>query len=128
VDQSIRVTAEGWLVAQTAADVIDGDATVGRPQRLNQVAEVKGPSGVAVDHHHGIAGAFVEVVEAQPRAIEPAAFKGIKGTVYHSTPSIKQFRPLPIPRKPTRSPRRRNSRSSARAAVSGSETVPMLPR
>ena len=48
--------------------------------------------------------------------------------IHHSTPSIRQLRPLPMPRKPTRSPGRRKSRSSARAAVSGSETVPMLPR
>ncbi len=48
--------------------------------------------------------------------------------VHHSTPSIMQLSPLPIPRNATRSPGCRNARSSARAAVSGSETVPMLPR
>src|SRR5262249_32884694 len=36
---------------------------------------------------------------------------------YHSSPSIKQDKPLPMPRKLTRSPGRRNSRSSAKAAV-----------
>ena len=47
---------------------------------------------------------------------------------YQSTPSIRQLSPLPIPKSATRSPVERMSRSSAKAAVSGSETVPMFPR
>src|SRR5262249_5401599 len=57
-----------------------------------------------------------------------SAICNLQFLAYHSTPSIRQFRPEPMPRKPTRSPRSRNSRSSARAAVRGSDTVPMLPR
>ena len=47
---------------------------------------------------------------------------------HHSNPSIKQFSPLPIPKNPTRSPRSRNSRPSASAAVIGNATVPVFPR
>ena len=47
---------------------------------------------------------------------------------YHSSPSIRQFKPLPIPRNPTRFPRVRNSLSEAIAAVIGKDTEPMFPR
>lgn len=53
---------------------------------------------------------------------------GRGGGCYQSTPRIMQLSPLPIPKSPTRSPDFRKPRSSASAAVSGSETVPMLPR
>ena len=95
-----------------------------------------------MEHHDRLAGALVEVVHGgRPSRVEGAAREGVATNasnavgcgsshagVHHSSPSIRQFRPLPMPRKPTRSPGWRNSRSSARAAVSGSETVPMLPR
>ena len=46
----------------------------------------------------------------------------------HSKPSTRQFSPLPMPQKATRWPGKRNSRSSAIAAVMGSDAVPILPR
>src|SRR4028118_1867830 len=79
-------------------------------------------------HDDRVASALVHVVELEAVAVEESTLEWIKLWVYHSTPSIRQLSPLPIPRSPTRSPRRRKSRSSASAAVSGSETVPMFPR
>ena len=95
-----------------------------------------------MEHDDRLAGAFVDVVELEPAAIEVAA--GVVGQEafqdlvqrrgrsvledHHSTPSIMQLSPLPIPRNATRSPGCKKARSSARAAVSGSETVPMFPR
>ena len=68
----------------------------------------------------------------QPVEVERLVVEGIEvfrnQGRYQSSPSIRQFRPLPIPRNATRSPEQRNLRSSASAAVSGSDTVPMFPR
>src|SRR5262249_3394275 len=91
-------------------------------------AEEERPGGVAVQHHDGLPAALVEVVEAHAAAVEEVALERVEVRAHHSTPSIRQLSPEPMPRKPTRSPGRRNSRSSARAAVRGSDTVPMLPR
>ena len=53
---------------------------------------------------------------------------GYRPRLTHSKPNIRQFKPLPMPKKLTRSSGRMNSCSSAIAAVRGSDTVPMLPR
>src|SRR5206468_4190595 len=122
----VLVTRVVGLVGQAAADVIHRDNAVVVAQSVDQ-RQKEGPSGrVAVDHDHRLAASLVDVVIADARQVEDAIFVG--KDAHHSTPSIRQFNPLPMPRKPTRSPGRRNPRSSARAAVNGSDTVPMLPR
>ena len=77
--------------------------------------------------NHGITGALVHVVKLQAAAIVVAAGEGVEA-FYHSSPSIRQFRPLPIPKKATSLPDARMSRSAASAAVMGSDTVPMFPK
>ena len=128
IDETIRIALERRFVRKAAPDVIESDATVRRAQSLDETAEIERPRGVSVDHDDRIADAFVHVMEFEPAAVEVFALEWKKRSVYHSTPSIRQLSPLPMPSNPTRSPRRRNSRSSAKAAVSGSDTVPMLPR
>ena len=78
---------------------------VGLAQRLNQLTVVEGPARIAVKTNHGISGALVYVVKLQAAEIVITALEGVEGfAFYHSSPSIRQFRPLPIPKKATSLP------------------------
>ena len=127
----IVVTVVARFVGKTAADMIRDDATMVLAERLYQVAVIERPGRVAVDHDHRLAAPFIKIVVAQSVQVQVMAGEGVEFfevDAYHSTPSMRQLSPLPIPRNATRSPAERISRSSATAAVRGSETVPMLPR
>ena len=137
--QGVVVVGIVGFVGQAAADVIGNDDAPAAAQAENQRAVEKGPGRVAVEHDHWLALALVEIVQPSTRDVQEVAGERIQplrngerdGSVppaHHSTPSMRQFRPLPMPSRPTRSPGRRKSRSSASAAVNGSDTVPMLPR
>ena len=107
--------------------MIQSQDAVGRAERLNQLTVVERPARIAVNANHGIAVALVDVVKVQAAEIVIAALEGVEA-FYHSSPSIRQFRPLPIPKKATLLPDCRTSRSSASAAVMGSDTVPIFPK
>src|SRR5262249_22525583 len=115
------------LIRQPAADVVGSNCAVFIAQGEDEIAVIKRPGRVAVDHDHGFGLPFVQVVA--PMAVYGKIVSGKRiELLHHSNPSIKQLSPLPIPRKPTRFPVSRNPYSSASAAVKGSDTVPMLPR
>src|SRR5262249_44940199 len=110
--------------------------------RLDQVPIEERPGRIAVQHDHGLPRSLIDIVQAQTSTVEipPAVFGHeflqdmVHGrghsprAIHHSNASIMQLSPLPIPRNATRSPGSKNSRPSARPAVRGRETVPMLPR
>src|SRR5262249_31138456 len=123
------VAVGGRLVGESAADVVGDDAAEVVAQREDEVAVVERPRRVAVQHHDRLAPGPLGGGDAEggrPRVALPLGREEL--LVYHRSPSIRQLSPLPMPKKPTRSPGQRKSRSSARAAVRGSDTVPMLPR
>src|SRR5579871_3926190 len=132
--QTEVVTIRARFVGQSAADVVGHDAAIRIAECQHEIAIVEGPSRVAMQHDDRLALTLIQIMIAQAAAIDEMTGKGIQRAVkihraaYQWRPSMRQFNPLPIPMKPTRSPGSRNSRSSARAAVSGSDTVPMLPR
>ena len=123
------------------------DGTVPRRKPLDQLTKIERPSGIPVEHDHRFSAALVNVMHPPSvhihipggERIEMAEAGDIDGKrndhekfltsfSHHLIPNMRQFNPLPIPKKPTTSPETRNPRSSAIAAVIGSETVPMLPR
>ena len=59
IDQAIWIAAQRRLVAESAANVVHGDAATRVPQRLNESAEVEGPRRIAVHHDDWFAGPFV---------------------------------------------------------------------
>src|SRR5205085_4338509 len=97
----------------------------------NQVAIVKRPGGIAVEHDDGIARAFIHVMIFQIAEREIVRLKRIEPLEtrrYHSTPSMRQFNPLPMPRRASFSPRRTCPASMLSAIVTGSDAEPMLPK
>ena len=60
-------------------------------------------------HQQGLAPAFIQVMVIVapyfevmgPERVKASERGRINGRAYHSTPSMKQFSPLPIPRNPT---------------------------
>jgi hypothetical protein len=96
-----------------------------------------------MNHEHRFTATFVQVVVFEPSALDETRGERVKvlpsrtidGFVcerfhrtHHSMPSIRQFKPLPIPKNPTRSSLWITPLSSAMAAVIGSDTEPILPR
>ena len=79
---------------------------MGLPQAANDVAVVEGPRGIPVDHDHRLTLALVEIVQTRRASFEEIGFERVQFPVYryHTTSAIEQFKPLPIPIRPTRSP------------------------
>src|SRR5690349_21108912 len=83
------------------------------------------------EHRGFCARAFVEKTHTRAaRRRERFRREGILGNgnrAHHSSESIKQFRPLPMPSNPTRSPSRTAPASIALVNVAGNATDPVLP-
>jgi hypothetical protein len=130
--EAVRVHALVRFVRKPTADMVGHDDPVSVSEREHQMAVVIRPGGVAMHHEHGRACALVQIVHADAVEVQEATFERVvlkqRLHAYHSTPIIMQFNPLPIPRNATRSPCTIASRSAASAAVSGSDTVPILPK
>ena len=73
----------------------------------NDIAVIERPRRIAVDADHRRAVTLVDCIHQNAAADRvPSSIERIEPSVdgHHSSPSIMQFRPLPIPRRPTESP------------------------
>ena len=87
----------------------------------DQVAVIKGPGRVAMEHEKGfVAGTLIEVMITQTIQLQTMRRKGIK-IGHHSIPIIKQLSPLPIPSRAALSPVFSTSFSIPMANVVGNE-------
>ena len=94
----------------------------------DQVAVIKGPGRVTMEHEKGfVAGTFIQVMIAQMIQLQGMRRKGIK-LCHHSIPIIRQLSPLPIPSKAALSPVFSTFFSIPMANVVGNEAAPVLPR
>lgn len=132
----IRIIFVLWFIGKAATDVIGNDDAIIISELARKVSVVEGPGRVSVKRKENgrVLVPFVEVVhlrfvrERQIRSFERIKFWTDRFELrYHSSPSIRQLSPLPIPSQPTASDFLRKPCSSAIAAVRGKETVPMLP-
>ena len=76
--ERVGVAIVAGLVGGAAADVVGDHHAVVRAQRPHQVAVVEGPRGVAVDRHHRLAMAFVEIVVPQAVEVQDLAREGVQ--------------------------------------------------
>src|SRR2546422_5453077 len=121
------------LVRQPAAHVVGGDDPVRGAERGDQGPVVEGPGRVAVEHDERIAGPFIDIVVLPARERQVLGTKRVEvpeghHAAYQTTPSIMQFRPLPMPSRATFSARLTCPASMLSAIVIGRDAEPMLPR
>src|ERR1017187_5952121 len=107
----------------------------------DEIAVEERPRGVAVEHQNRLAAGRALIDVAHPGA--PGRLEGLGGERvkarqpggdggrmwggHHSSASIMQLSPLPIPIRATRLPSRTAPASTAAGSVAGRETEPMLP-
>ncbi len=98
--KAVFVPAVVRLIRTPAADVVGNDAAVCIAQCEHYITVIKRPGRIAVHHDDWVAFTFVEVMKPQAVAFEVMALERVE-IVYHSSPSMRQLRPLPIPRNAT---------------------------
>jgi hypothetical protein len=72
-----RIVEIGGFGRKAEAEMIDGDATVCRPQFFDDVAVFKAPGGSTVDEEKGWAAAFVDIVKPVTIDLEIIGPEGI---------------------------------------------------
>ena len=133
-----RVGIVFGFLRESHADVVGHDTAGVRCDGPHKFAVIKRPRRVAMKHHDRFIGtgcaALVEVTHASAaRRREGLRREGIErfepvGNRYHSSASIRQLSPLPMPSSATFVPSPTAPASTALASVAGSATEPVLPR